>query len=110
FYADRTKERSLAKLGEISRRIAHDIRSPLSGLRIIGDSIVFKSPEQEQVFKSSLARIDSIANDVLKMHLSPPANTPSNSSNFSVNSCNEVMVRTEGLKIEKAIEEVCQLK
>lgn len=51
---------------EISKQVAHDIRSPLSVLNIVTSSLQGLEKEQKELVKSSIQRINDIANDLLK--------------------------------------------
>lgn len=50
---------------QLSKQVAHDIRSPLSTLNIIMHNETGMNIERQQLVKSSLERINSIANDLL---------------------------------------------
>lgn len=52
-------------IGDTSKQVAHDIRSPLAALRVIANSDSGNSPEQQHLLKFVVDRIDSIANTLL---------------------------------------------
>jgi signal transduction histidine kinase len=56
-----------AQLTDLAAQVAHDIRSPLSALRIIADRAGLASDQNEHVslLKQSVMRISDIANDLL---------------------------------------------
>jgi signal transduction histidine kinase len=51
-------------ISKIARQVAHDIRSPLSALRILAAKI--SNPDQQELMKATVERIDGIASDLLK--------------------------------------------
>ncbi len=50
---------------ELARRVAHDIRSPLSALGLIIGTLKDENIEQKQIIKDVVVRINGIANDLL---------------------------------------------
>lgn len=53
-------------LGVVAKQVAHDIRSPLSVLNMITSSLEEVSEEKKELIKSSIQRINDIANDLLR--------------------------------------------
>lgn len=53
---------------EISEKIAHDIRSPLSVINLLTSRVKFQNAEHEAIFKNSVDRIDAISSDLLKKY------------------------------------------
>lgn len=56
----------------LSKQVAHDIRSPLSALNMVTSSLQGLESEQKELIKSSIQRINDIANDLLKKGKSSP--------------------------------------
>ncbi len=54
-----------AALGQLSKQVAHDIRSPLSAVNMILPSLQGNHPEQTQILRTALKRINDIAQDLL---------------------------------------------
>lgn len=108
FYQQRFKEKSLIKLGVISRKIAHDIRSPLSSLKIVGGLVDYKKTEHKEVFDLSISRIDSIASDVLKMNAEKIENTQKyhSKNNPEISNKNKDM----SVKIGSITSSLCKMK
>lgn len=50
---------------QLSRKMFHDIRSPLASLNSIAEELSFKHANEEQIFKGSINRINDIANSLL---------------------------------------------
>lgn len=55
------------KIADISRQIAHDIRSPLSLINIISAKIKYSLPEEGELLLGASTRIISIAEELLKL-------------------------------------------
>ncbi len=53
------------KSGELAKRLAHDIRSPLSALNLVSNKIIGINPEQREIIEQVAKRINDIANDLL---------------------------------------------
>lgn len=58
-------ENSKMAILNMSRQVAHDIRSPLSALNIVVSSLAFTSDEQKVITDNAILRINDIANDLL---------------------------------------------
>ncbi len=58
-------EKSRAVL-ELSRQVAHDIRSPLTALNFLAASLDDVAPEKKNLVRSAIKRIEDIANDLLE--------------------------------------------
>lgn len=54
-----------SKLLQLSRKMFHDIRSPLASLNTVAESIKFNTNNEEIIFKNSIIRINDIANSLL---------------------------------------------
>lgn len=54
-----------SKLLKLSRKMFHDIRSPLASLNTVAESIKFNTNNEEIIFKNSIIRINDIANSLL---------------------------------------------
>ena len=54
------------KLSSISKQVAHDIRSPLSALNIITNTLTDVPEEKRLLIRNSVQRINDIANDLLQ--------------------------------------------
>lgn len=50
---------------KLSRKMFHDIRSPLASINTIAEGINFTQAAEEQIFKGSIKRINDIANSLL---------------------------------------------
>lgn len=62
-----TKYQSIASAQElISLKLAHDIRSPLSVLNLLGSRMQTNDPDIDDLFKQATNRINDIANDLLQ--------------------------------------------
>lgn len=64
--SQRVQQQAAEKLGHITLKVAHDLRSPLSALKIVASSIG-EDNKFQQLIKTATSRIESIANDVLLM-------------------------------------------
>jgi len=53
------------KFLKLSRRMFHDIRSPLASLSTLAESVHFPDPTEKKIFTSSIDRINHIANSLL---------------------------------------------
>jgi signal transduction histidine kinase len=58
-------DRQQKLLVEISRQVAHDIRSPLSALNMVAGVLDEVSEDKRSLIRSSISRINEIANDLL---------------------------------------------
>jgi signal transduction histidine kinase len=56
--------RGVAKY-EVARKVAHDIRSPLTALTVLEKTLSFEQDSQRALFKQSISRIRDIANELL---------------------------------------------
>lgn len=64
-------------IGDLSKQVAHDIKSPLAALKIIV-SESFKLPEaQRKIVINATKRIEDIASDLLDMHKNKQESNPS---------------------------------
>lgn len=52
----------------VSEKVAHDIRSPLSALNLVINRVKFNNEEEKEIFKNSLKRIDSTAENILQKY------------------------------------------
>lgn len=78
----RRSEWLLAKrISEMSRQIAHDIRSPLGALRVFVKSVPGLSAEQDRLIRSAVDRIQAIAEGLLRREMTSPVRM-SNSQNL----------------------------
>lgn len=83
----------LNTLVDVSRQVAHDIRSPLSALTIAVQNLNEKTNEKELIVNAS-KRIEQIANDLLvKAKVSPSAANPSIVDRSSAFDLNDVVVK-----------------
>jgi signal transduction histidine kinase len=57
-----------ASLGELAKQVAHDIRSPLASLSMLSGNIVHVPEETRIQLRSSINRIQDIANTLLSKH------------------------------------------
>lgn len=60
--------RAELRLGELARQVAHDIRSPLTALKLAVGEIPGIPEESRSLVRSALLRIEDIANDLLGRH------------------------------------------
>lgn len=51
---------------DVYKKVAHDIRSPLSSLNIMTEFLTSLPEEQKNIFSQAVSRINSIANDLLE--------------------------------------------
>lgn len=65
-YKTQSEKEKLLELGKVAHQIAHDIRSPLSALRVLASINGWSSPQHQQLFEQTVERMGEIANDVLK--------------------------------------------
>lgn len=59
------RNKSLIRIGEITRQVAHDIRSPLAALEMAADDTAELPEEQRLMIRGAVARIRDIANNLL---------------------------------------------
>ena len=65
-YSDiRNHRRYSASIGEMSTRVAHDIRSPLTAINVVAEMGDLKGP-YANLLKAAVARMNGIANDLLR--------------------------------------------
>jgi signal transduction histidine kinase len=65
---------------QIASQVAHDIRSPLSALNMITSSLDEVSEDKRAIIRSSIQRINDIANDLLKKGKSPQTDVTTEST------------------------------
>ncbi|MGZ4159518.1 MAG: sensor histidine kinase [Neobacillus sp.] len=65
-----------AKISEIAKQVAHDIRSPLSALTMILNSLDQVSEDKRILIRTAVQRINDIANDLLNRGRSASENQP----------------------------------
>ena len=63
---EKSKEDNSLKIFEITKQVAHDIRSPLSALNIITSTMLDIPEEKRLLVRNSVQRINDIANDLLQ--------------------------------------------
>jgi len=64
----------------ISRQVAHDIRSPLSALTMMSDAFNSVPEEKRLIIRGAIQRINDIANDLLQKSKENAADTKNNTS------------------------------
>ncbi len=64
---DYTDNIRLAAIGQVTAQVAHDIRSPLTALNVVASSVSHIPEEQRILLRSSVKRIQDIANNLLIM-------------------------------------------
>lgn len=79
FKLEDAERKSLSRINELSRNVAHDIRSPLSALNSVVRSASNLNPEYKDILIQVASRINGIADDLLennmqasKSHLAQP--------------------------------------
>lgn len=78
FYFKKSEERRLEDINNaridalftLSSSIAHDLRSPLSTLRLLVSKAKFPTSEQQDLVRTALARLDSMIEGLVKKHSS----------------------------------------
>lgn len=84
FLMNSLNEKTLLELiGNQAKQVAHDIRSPLSALNMVTSSLQGLESEQKELIKSSIQRINDIANDLLKKGKSSPVENSDPSANIN---------------------------
>ncbi|MGZ3808484.1 MAG: ATP-binding protein [Bacteriovorax sp.] len=63
--SEEDKRQQELKFLQLSRKMFHDIRSPLASLNTIAQGMNFSQSIEEQIFKGSISRINDIANSLL---------------------------------------------
>ena len=63
--SEEEKRQQELKFLQLSRKMFHDIRSPLASLNTIAEEMKFTESIEEQIFKGSISRINDIANSLL---------------------------------------------
>lgn len=66
---------STFRVGEIAKSVAHDLRSPLSVLRILAGTDSIKGEEEKELLSNAIARIDGISSNVLIYYHSDQINS-----------------------------------
>ncbi len=64
-------------LGEVAAQVSHDIRSPLSAIRMAIQGMESNSKERQQLIMSATQRINDIAQDLLILHKKTQSHSPS---------------------------------
>lgn len=78
------------ELANLARQVAHDIRSPLSALKIVVAKDGLQSEESNKLIRMSLARMEKIADDLLKKYRFREGNALfAKESMYSI--CNEIV-------------------
>lgn len=57
---------------EMARQVAHDVRSPLAALEIVGSDISNLPENHRAIFRSAISRVRDIANNLLEKHRESP--------------------------------------
>lgn len=65
YYKEKLEEKALISIGELSRKVAHDIRSPLSSLKVISSRGEIKNLNEKRLLDAAISSIESIAEDIL---------------------------------------------
>lgn len=63
--AEEEKTKSERETSKLSRKMFHDIRSPLASLNTIAETTTFESKTEHEIFQTSIFRINEIANSLL---------------------------------------------
>jgi nitrogen-specific signal transduction histidine kinase len=63
--SEEDKRQQELKFLQLSRKMFHDIRSPLASLNTMAGEMTFSEATQEKIFKGSICRINDIANSLL---------------------------------------------
>jgi signal transduction histidine kinase len=63
--SEEDKRQQELKFLQLSRKMFHDIRSPLASLNSIAEEMTFSEAVAEKIFKGSIGRINDIANSLL---------------------------------------------
>lgn len=94
----------IRQINLIATQVAHDIRSPLSALNMITSSLQGLESEQKELIKSSIQRINDIANDLLKKGKSSPVENSDPSA--SINEVETVLINplVESIITEKRLQ------
>jgi signal transduction histidine kinase len=74
--AEEDKMKTEREISKLSRKMFHDIRSPLAALNTISDSTRFDSKAEHDIFKTSISRINEIANTLLQRTKNNPILLP----------------------------------
>lgn len=110
FYRNKYKEKILIELGDLSRRVAHDLRSPLTGLEVISKNLNFNDEKEKTIFKECVKSINQIAADILLRHrdaLTQSLHKKNKSLSYYFKNQN---TKTHCFKPYQCINEVCLLK
>lgn len=75
--AEEEKMKTDRELTKLSRKMFHDIRSPLASLNTIAETTKFESQSEQEIFHISILRINEIANTLLKKTRSTTTLLPS---------------------------------
>ena len=95
-----------AAIGEISRQVAHDIRSPLTALTMVVDELSGLPEEQRIILRSAAVRIKDIANNLIHQNsdrLAPHGENENKSFEEEL-SDQLIPVLVEGLISEKRVQ------
>lgn len=77
--------RTTKSMAELVTQVAHDIRSPLSALKIVSSLQLDSNSKEAKVLRSSANRIEQIAEDLLQKHRNTAVPRSKNLDNENVN-------------------------
>lgn len=92
------------KMYESALQVAHDIRSPLSVLKILENKLVQSDSEVREIFNEAIGRIEKIASDLLDQKKSADFNSSQSRDNLKSISL------VEGKSLFKVVEQVFREK
>lgn len=75
--AEEEKMKNEIAISKLSRKMFHDIRSPLASLNTISASTKFQTNAEQDIFKTSINRINEIANSLLNKTKTSVVSLPS---------------------------------
>lgn len=85
-------KRSLIKIKQLQKKMAHDIRSPLSTLEIAIENLSASSANETKLIRMATQRIKEIANDILSSNQNPfSLNQKSNLQTVTLDQINDIV-------------------
>lgn len=75
--AEEEKMKNELEISKLSRKMFHDIRSPLASLNSIAETTTFEAQTEKDIFNASILRINEIANSLLSKTRSNAIRLPS---------------------------------
>lgn len=105
YFKNLLEQERLAQIGETTRQIAHDIRSPLSALQVATQDLSGLDEDRKNLVKAATERIKKMADDLLKKESAPAPKKSSNSNKKAAETASKDIV-----DLSSVVEQACAEK